>query len=374
MRAFVRRAGAAGQDGSERASGRASQAAPSRGPRRLWLHAVAYGLILCIFAADVVTPPDNVSICFAYTVPILLGVYTGPRSAFGLALATTASSLLGSFIRPPSGGIALSFVANRLIATAAQWLVAFLIEQRKRGRAIVQAHLAEERAKAETGQRFVRILSHEIASALTAIGGQSSRLAKLAPGIEPAEIVARTDKIGQAVARLDALVGRIQLAAEVDGGEIALVPEHTPCMEFLRPLLTEYEPGPELALTLLCGEETIYGDRGLLYQAVSNLVSNAVRYSHAPAAVTVSVDRSDLTDGPMITVSDCGIGIDADEVERVFEPYYRARNSTGIRGLGVGLHIVRHFVEAHGGEIRIASRPGQGTRVSLHLPPEKVAA
>lgn len=145
-------------------------------------------------------------------------------------------------------------------------------------------------------------------------------------------------------------------------------------MEFLRPLLTEYEPGPELALTLLCGEETIYGDRGLLYQAVSNLVSNAVRYSHAPAAVTVSVDRSDLTDGPMITVSDCGIGIDADEVERVFEPYYRARNSTGIRGLGVGLHIVRHFVEAHGGEIRIASRPGQGTRVSLHLPPEKVAA
>lgn len=103
MRAFVRRAGAAGQDGSERASGRASRAAPSRGPRRLWLHAVAYGLILCIFAADVVTPPDNVSICFAYTVPILLGVYTGPRSAFGLALATTASSLLGSFIRPPSG-------------------------------------------------------------------------------------------------------------------------------------------------------------------------------------------------------------------------------------------------------------------------------
>ena len=81
MRAFVRRAGAAGQDGSERASGRASRAAPSRGPRRLWLHAVAYSLILCIFAADVVTPPDNVSICFAYTVPILF--YAAYKEASG---------------------------------------------------------------------------------------------------------------------------------------------------------------------------------------------------------------------------------------------------------------------------------------------------
>lgn len=367
MRAHFRRAGSTERD--EAADGAPG---PERAPRRLWLHAVAYGLVLCIFAVDVVTPPDNVSICFAYTVPILLGVYTGPRSAFGLALATTASSLLGSFIRPPSGGIALSFVANRLIATAAQWLVAFLIEQRRRGRAIVQAHLAAERAKAETGQRFVRILSHEIASALTAIGGQSSRLAKLAPGIEPAEIVARTDKISQAVERLDTLVRRVQLAAEIDDGDLTITPERIECRVFVQPLLTEYEVGPELSLTLLCSGDAIYGDRVLLYQAVSNLVSNAIKYSHVPADVTVSVDRSDLTAGPMITVSDRGVGIDADEVERVFEPYYRARNSAGIRGLGVGLHIVRHFVEAHGGEIRITSRPGNGTRVSLHLPPEKV--
>lgn len=362
------RADGQGAGGAERGA-----EAPPWGLRAGWIQAAAYGLVLCIFAVDVVTPPDNVSICFAYTVPILLGVYTGPRGAFWLALATTLSSLVGSFIRPPSGGIALSFVANRLIATAAQWLVAFLIEQRKRNRAIVQAHLAAERRKAETGQRFVQILTHEIAGALTLIGGQSARLAKLAPGIEPGEIVARTEKIGHAVGRLDALVGRIQLAAEIDAGDLALNPERTACRDFLEPLRIEYEAGPDLRLTLHCEAGTIYGDRGLLYQAVSNLVSNAIKYSPAPAEVSVTVSVSGLTGGTAVTVADRGIGIEADEVERVCEPYYRARNSAGIRGLGVGLHIVRHFVEAHGGEIRIASEPGVGTSVSLHLPPEEAA-
>ncbi|MGU3540502.1 sensor histidine kinase [Methylobacterium sp. A54F] len=351
-------------------AGRAETAraeAPAGGPR--WPLPLAGALILGILAADIATPADNVSICFAYTLPILLGVYARPRSAFALALASTLASLIGSFIRPPGGGIAVPFVANRGIAVTAQWLVAYLIEQRRRARALVEGHLEAERRKAETGRRFVQILTHEIATALTAIGGHSARLAKLAPGIAPAEIVARSEKIGQAAARLDALVNRIREAAEVGEGDLAPTPVPIEAGPFLAALQAEHggEGGPNLILG--ADETVIHADRDLLYQAVSNLIGNAVKYSSAPAEVTVTVARSALTGGAAITVGDRGIGIAPDEVGRVLEPYYRARNSGGIRGLGLGLHLVRHTVEAHGGSVHIASTPGAGTRVSLHLPP-----
>ncbi|MBW4964314.1 hypothetical protein, partial [Sulfitobacter sp. CW3] len=114
----------------------------------------------------------------------------------------TAASLVGSFIRPPEGGIVLSFVVNRVIAVAAQWLVAFLVEQRRRNHALVDARLTEERLVAETGRRFVQILTHEIATALTAIDGQGYRLGKLAQTIEPMDIIARSEKIRHAATRL----------------------------------------------------------------------------------------------------------------------------------------------------------------------------
>ncbi|MBL7589996.1 hypothetical protein INQ07_24895, partial [Escherichia coli] len=78
--------------------------------------ALALLLVVGVFTADLFEPADNVSICFAYTLPILLGVYMGPGSTFRLAALATAASLVGSFIRPPEGGIVLSFVVNRVIA------------------------------------------------------------------------------------------------------------------------------------------------------------------------------------------------------------------------------------------------------------------
>lgn len=328
---------------------------------------LAIALIGCVFVADLIEPYDNVSICFAYTLPILLAVYAGPGSAYRLAALCALASLVGSFVRPPEQGIQLSFVANRVIAVAAQWLVAFLIEQRRRNHAVVERHLAEERHKAETGQRFVQILTHEIATALTSIDGQSYRLAKLAGTITPHDIVVRTDKIRQAAARLDAFIARIRLASEIGHGDIALARDAIHAGALLEPLVTAYDPA-RIRLDVRVPEPALYGDRDLIYQAASNLVSNAVKYSPAPADVLITVTRSERLDGTVIAVTDHGSGIPQEELDRVFEPYYRARNSSGIQGIGIGLHLVCRFVAAHGGEVQIESLVGSGTTVRLHLP------
>ena len=139
---------------------------------------------------------------------------------------------------------------------------------------------------------------------------------------------------------------------------------------FLEALVAEYEAA-HVHIAVCVAEPTLHGDRVLIHQAVSNLVSNAIKYSPQPCAISIHAGRSALLDGSEITVADHGVGIALEELDRVFEPYYRAANSGGVPGLGIGLHLVRHFVEAHGGQVRIESQVDRGTTVHLHLPGAK---
>jgi signal transduction histidine kinase len=170
---------------------------------------------------------------------------------------------------------------------------------------------------------------------------------------------------------LDALVSRIQAASEVDKADLVPSRERINTEAFFASMQRDYEGDPDVRLELKVDQTGLYGDYDLLRQAVSNLISNAVKYSPKPAYIAITVARSAITGGVEIAIADQGRGIPAGELERVFEPYYRARNAAGVRGLGLGLHLVKHFVESHGGGVRIESRLASGTRVSLHFPFER---
>jgi two-component system sensor histidine kinase SenX3 len=114
----------------------------------------------------------------------------------------------------------------------------------------------------------------------------------------------------------------------------------------------------------------VLGDETLLTTAVHNLVANAVQYSPANGHVGIGA-RS--RDGVVeIAVTDQGVGIPDDEIDRVFERFYRgdpARSrQTGGTGTGLGLSIVKHIAENHGGEVRVWSRPGRGSTFTIRLP------
>lgn len=112
----------------------------------------------------------------------------------------------------------------------------------------------------------------------------------------------------------------------------------------------------------------VEGDRGQLHAAVSNLVENAVTYSDAGSRVAVSAQQSG--DTIRITVADTGIGIPNDELERIFERFYRVdparARATG--GTGLGLSIVKHVAASNGGAVEVWSEPGHGSSFTLALP------
>jgi signal transduction histidine kinase len=119
------------------------------------------------------------------------------------------------------------------------------------------------------------------------------------------------------------------------------------------------EPGPFV---------TLIADPDLLKQILLNLVSNALRYS--PPGTSIILGWRLLPGQVEIWLSDQGIGMDAETLSHVFEPFYQGKAITvsGEKGAGLGLSLTQSMVTAHGGAIRIESTPGQGTSVFVTFP------
>ncbi len=116
------------------------------------------------------------------------------------------------------------------------------------------------------------------------------------------------------------------------------------------------------------GEEALaLVDNNKYGQILENLLSNAVKYSPDGGAIAVSVEADDAV--VLVNVTDHGVGMTRGQLERVFEKFFRAHGEDGaIQGTGLGMSIVQHLVQAHGGEIWLESEPGKGTSVSFTLP------
>jgi signal transduction histidine kinase len=107
-------------------------------------------------------------------------------------------------------------------------------------------------------------------------------------------------------------------------------------------------------------------DGGRVGQLLANLVSNAIKYSPAGGEVRVALDC--IGGEACVRVSDQGIGMSPDQIERLFQPFTRLYRGQEIHGLGLGLYISKAIAEAHGGRIWVESRPGQGSTFTVTLP------
>jgi signal transduction histidine kinase len=311
------------------------------------------------------TPADDVSVCFAYAIPIFVSLLeVRPRPIRYAAMSSTLS-ILGMFIQPPTSPITVLMI---LIAVITQWLVATLVR-------LQQRRLVEAEEKTESQRRFVDILSHEVGTALTTVTGQAYRLTKLSDQLAPDDLRLRAEKIRKAAERIQAIIGRIQFASSLGDGSIPTgdgkVNLHIMVPQLVEQMKEEYRTGP-VELHLCPEPKVVAGDEMLLRQLFENVIANSIKYS--PADTPIAVDVADHGLAVRVIITDRGSGIPQDELLRIRIPYYRGRNSKGISGAGLGLYVVEKLVEAHHGHLSIESEIGSGTKVIIELPKTAQAA
>jgi signal transduction histidine kinase len=171
---------------------------------------------------------------------------------------------------------------------------------------------------------------------------------------------------------LERIVSDLLDISRMDAGrEIPLIMETVDVSQVSRKILQHFQlQFPAYRFEMVFAPEIshrVQADRQKLVQVLENLVSNAVKYSPEGSVVRVS----GVSEGTAYRISVCdrGIGMTPQQIARMFEKFYRAVDlNSGVRGLGLGMHIVKHIIERHGGTIAVHSQPGKGTEIIVNLP------
>jgi two-component system, OmpR family, phosphate regulon sensor histidine kinase PhoR len=230
---------------------------------------------------------------------------------------------------------------------------------------------------------FVANVSHEIRTPLTVLTGFVETLQSLP--LNETERARYLDLMAQQAGRMQTLVSDLLTLSRLEGSPLPAAGEWTSVRSLLQQLEQEGRAlsavlsppeGPAQVLEFnLAAQEDIAGTSTELHSAMSNLVSNAIRYTPAGGHIAAGWERHD--DGRYVFfVQDSGPGIAPEHIPRLTERFYRVDRSrsrdTG--GTGLGLAIVKHVAQRHGAELKIDSVPGKGSRFAMVFPPSRVRA
>jgi len=217
----------------------------------------------------------------------------------------------------------------------------------------------------EAQKSFISNASHEIKNPLTAIMGE----AEIAGSKErnSTEYIESFSIILTQAERLNLTVNNLlQLSKINNGGNVKF--EKLILSDYIIELIESYSfvnPNNNLSITTFHSSLIIKGNKSLLKTALTNLFDNACKFSDN-RVVDVSVCREG--ENCILTIKDNGIGIPNQDIEKIMNPFYRARNTISIKGSGIGLVLSKKIIELHNGKILIDSTEGLGTTVMVSFP------
>jgi signal transduction histidine kinase/CheY-like chemotaxis protein len=242
-----------------------------------------------------------------------------------------------------------------------------LVEELRRQNAIAeQARIAAEEAS-RSKSRFFAAANHDLRQPLHSLGLFATALRNGSEGRAGIKLV---DQILQCTDSLERLFDNLLDISRLDAGQVAVKRTVVPLDDVLARLRSMFTiPAQEKHLKLRLRPSTLHvnTDATLLFRVLSNLVSNALRYTQSGGILVGCRRRGDNV---LIEVWDTGIGIPAEHQERIFEEFYQLNNPERdrTRGLGLGLATVRRIAQLLDHPVRLQSRVGKGSRFSIEVP------
>jgi PAS domain S-box-containing protein len=243
------------------------------------------------------------------------------------------------------------------------------ISARKQAELELRNMLAKERELSELKTRFVSIVSHEFRTPLATIMSSADLLKSYSDRMKPERRLEHLDKIMTHVKRLTNLLDDVLTLSKSQSTEMRFNAERIRLEGFCLDIIAEMQSiAPHKLLHFMndspCAEADL--DPKFMRQAVTNLVSNAIKYSPEGSSIEF---RLACQDGyAMIEVQDQGIGIPEEDQKHLFEVFHRANNVGTIPGTGLGLMILKQAVDLHQGSISFKSQVGEGTTFTVRIP------
>jgi signal transduction histidine kinase len=315
------------------------------------------------------------------------------RGLLGGLLATALGAIADSVLFTPALFVAAADLQNlqvRLFAylaggTAVSYLSRLLRNERDRARresaersaaleraAVITDELGRRRASdqraAEMRDAFNSVVSHELRTPITAILGGAKLLARRDRPLDETTRQELLEDLESEAERLYRLVEDLLVLSRSEGGSIERHDDPVALGRLVgRVVRSEQVRWPGVRFMLSgAGDVTVRGDDTYVEQVLRNLLSNAAKYSPNGGEIDVILDE--VADGVRVRVLDSGVGLRDEEIDRLFALYYRSPDTSGkVGGAGIGLFVCRVLVEAMGGRIWGAPRPGGGAEFGFML-------
>lgn len=247
--------------------------------------------------------------------------------------------------------------------------LAIAIQNLARSKQEVLRALEKEKELNELKSRFITTASHEFRTPLGTILSSVSLIARYDEAADADKRKKHIDRIKSSVTNLTEILNDFLSLEKLEEGIIRCHPEYFDLSQLVNELCDDMrniaKPGQSISLNYT-GKNEVYLDRQLMRNAMINLFSNAIKYSPEHKPIFIRLDVAD--DKLRMEIEDKGIGIPEEDQPNVFERFYRAKNSGNIQGTGLGLNIVKKYVELMGGSISFVSKYNEGTTFTVEIP------
>jgi signal transduction histidine kinase len=242
-------------------------------------------------------------------------------------------------------------------------LMTFLLE------GIIISALSESHRRSDVQKsEFIGIISHELKNPLTSIKGYAEMIQKLGQKNNEKKITDFALRIDRQTKQVIEMINEMLDITKIETGRLTYHDEIFSIKELTKEIVDDRQITTESHVIRLAraDDRLLTGDRYRIGQVITNLISNAIKYS--PNAKRVIVRVESKRSGVIISVQDFGSGIARQDRSKLFDPFFRAKDTQGAKGTGIGLFISSQIVERHKGKLWAESKKGRGSTFFLQLP------